>query len=292
MLLDQWVHEGIAYLARRFPMDWKERLESFTRICCYIGSDASNPALCGVIRPSHDKSGRQHPFIDFATYPSGHAARLLPYITYHFAEFYAQAGKLTGNDGKELDIESQTQRSKDLSRCIPNFVEEEAELRRRASWEGKTGAEFWSFVLPGTSTITRLNFARDVLQTLRMAANRGADRIAWGIRLPIPEGAASVAIVSFWMSLFDAVLGNQKWRPYVFWNPQNREAASLTVYFRSPNASSFAQLISPESDEGGVVDVVRRPLENLSAIGSARLKALVEQESLTWAEMLENWVKG
>jgi type VI secretion system protein ImpM len=125
-----------------------------------------------------------------------------------------------------------------------------------------------------------------------MAANRGPDRIAWGIRLPIPEGAASVAIVSFWMSLFDAVLGNQKWRPYVFWNPQNREAASLTVYFRSPNASSFAQLISPESDEGGVVDVVRRPLENLSAIGSARLKALVEQESLTWAEMLENWVKG
>jgi type VI secretion system protein ImpM len=292
MLLDQWVHEGIVYLARRFPMDWKERLEGFSRICCYIGCEGPNPALCGVIRPSRDKSGRQHPFIDFATCSTAPSLRELPYISYRFAEFYAQAGKLHGQDGLDLDIEGQMQRSNELIRCIPKFVEEVAEQQRRSNWKGKTGAEFWSAILPGSSEIARLNFARDVLQTLKMAANRGPERISWGIRLPIPAGPASMAIVSFWMSLFVAVLGNQKWRPYAFWNPQNRGAASLTVYFRSPNASSFAQLISPESDEGGVVDVVRRPLENLSAIGSVRLKALVEQESLTWTEMLENWVKG
>ena len=292
MLLDQWIHEGIAYLARRFPLDWKGRLEGFAQICCYIGCEGSSPALCGVIRASHDKSGRQYPFISFATCSNAQGMKLLPYISYHFAEFYVQAGKLKGLDGRDLDIESQMQRCNALIRSIPKFAEENSERQRAASWAGKTGAEFWSVILPGASIITRLNFARDVLQTLKMAANRGPERIAWGIRLPLPEGAASAAIVSFWMSLFVGVLGNQKWRPYVFWNPHNKTAASLTVYFRSPNASSFAQLISPESDEGGVVDVVRRPLENLAGITNERLKVLVEQESLTWPEMLENWVKG
>lgn len=290
--LDQWIHEGIAYLARRFPLDWKERLDGFAQICCYIGGDGSSPSLCGVIRASHDMSGRQHPFVDFAMCGNSEPMRLLPYISYRFAGFYAQAGRLKALDGRVLDIESQTQRSNDLIRLIPGFVETEAEGQRSANWAGRTGAEFWSSILPGADRITRLNFARDVMQTLRMAANRGPERIAWGVRLPIPGGSASAAFISFWMSLFVAVLGNLKWRPYVFWNPESKAAASLTVYFRSPNASSFAQLISPETDEGGVVDVVRRPLENLPAITNQSLIALVEQESMAWPEMLGNWVKG
>jgi type VI secretion system protein ImpM len=292
MMLDQWIHEGIAYLARRFPLDWKERLDGFAQICFYIGYEGSNPTLCGVIRASHDKSGRLHPFIDIATCSNAQGMKLLPYITYRFAEFYAQAGKLMGQDGHDLDIEKLTQRSNTLTLTIPKFVEADSERQRIASWAGKSGAEFWSAVLPGTSSITRLHFARDLLQTLKMAASRGPERISWGVRLPIPKGAASDAIVSFWMSLFVGMLGNHTWRPYLFWNPQSKASASLTVYFRSPNASSFAQLISPESDEGGVVDVLRRPLENLPAISSAHLISLAEIESLTWQQMLENWVKG
>ena len=291
-LLDQWIHEGAAYLARRFPLDWKERLDGFAQIYCYVGGEGSNPTLCGVISASRDKSGRQHPFIDFATCSNAQAMQSLPYISYRFAEFYAQGGKLKGQDGSDLDIDSLTQQSNTLGRSIPKFVETNFAQQRSESWAGKSSGEFWSAILPGANVNTRLNFARDVLQTLKMASSRGPERISWGVRLPIPAGAASEAIVSFWLSLFVGVLGNQKWRPYIFWNPQSKTASSLTVYFRSPNASSFSQLISPESDEGGVVDVVRRPLENLPGITSARLKALAEQESLTWPEMLDNWVKG
>jgi|GEM_PF-4581097 type VI secretion system protein ImpM len=291
-LLDQWIHEGIAYLARRFPLDWKERLEGFAHIHCYIGGEGSNPTLCGVICASHDKSGRQHPFVDFATCSNAQAMQSLPYISYRFADFYAHGGKLKNQDGSDLDIDSLTQQSNTLIRSIPRYVEANYSQQRNESWVGKSSAEFWSAILPSANANTRLNFARDVLQTLKMASNRGPERISWGVRLPIPSGAASDAIVSFWMSLFIGVLGNQKWRPYVFWNPQSKTVSSLTVYFRSPNASSFAQLISPESDEGGVVDVVLRPLENLAGITSTHLKNLVEKESLTWLEMLDNWVRG
>lgn len=290
--LDQWIHEGAAYLARRFPMDWKERLDGFAPICLYIGGENSNPSLCGVISASRDKSGRQHPFIEFATCSNAQAMQSLPYISYRFAEFYARCGKLKEQDGSDLDIDSLTQQSNALIRSIPRFAEADFAQQRSDSWAGKRSAEFWSAILPGANASVRLSFARDVLQTLKMAASRGPERIVWGVRLPIPAGAANEAIVSFWMSLFVGVLGNQKWRPYVFWNPLGKTASSLTVYFRSPNASSFAQLVSPESDEGGVVDVVRRPLENLPGITSARLKELAEQETLTWPEMLENWVKG
>jgi hypothetical protein len=216
----------------------------------------------------------------------------LPYISYRFADFYAHGGKLKNQDGSDLDIDSLTQQSNTLIRSIPRYVEANYSQQRNESWVGKSSAEFWSAILPSANANTRLNFARDVLQTLKMASNRGPERISWGVRLPIPSGAASDAIVSFWMSLFIGVLGNQKWRPYVFWNPQSKTVSSLTVYFRSPNASSFAQLISPESDEGGVVDVVLRPLENLAGITSTHLKNLVEKESLTWLEMLDNWVRG
>lgn len=291
-ILDQWIHEGIAYLARRFPTDWKERLDGFSRIYCYIGGDGANPSLCGVIRPSHDKSGRQHPYIDFATCSSGQVMQSLPYIALRFAEFYTQGGRLKDANGDDLDMESLMQQNHILGSLIPQFVEENFMQLRNQSWAEKSGAEFWGKILPETSAITRLNFARDVLQTLKMAANRGPERISWGIRLPIGDGAASRAIVSFWLSLFVGVLGQHKWRPHVFWNPQSKGVPSLTVYFRSPNASSFAQLICPEVDEGGVVDVLRRPLENLPEITSARLKQLVENDSLAWSEMLENWLKG
>jgi type VI secretion system protein ImpM len=291
-LLEQWIHEGAAYLARRFPLDWKERLDGFAQIYCYIGGEGSTPTLIGVITASHDKSGRQHPFIDFALCSNAQAVQSLPYISYRFAEFYAQGGKLKAMDGGDLDIESLTQHSNALVRSIPKLADTEFVQQRNASWSGKTAVEFWSAILPDTNVNVRLNFVRDVLQTLKMASSRGPERISWGVRLPIPAGSASEAVVSFWMSLFVALLGNQKWRPYVFWNPQSKTAPAVTVYFRPPNASSFSQLISPESDEGGVVDVLRRPLENLPGITSARLKQLAEQESLTWPEMLDNWVKG
>lgn len=292
MLLDQWIHEGIAYLARRFPTDWKERLDSFSRIYTYIGGEGSTPTLCGVIRASHDRSGRQHPFIDFATCSNAQLVPSLPYVSMRFSEFFVQSGNLHDQDGTDLDIDRLAQQSNELGRLIPKFAEATFVQQRAESWAGKSSAEFWQSILPGASTATRLNFARDVLQTLKMAASRGPERITWGIRLPIPGGDASTAIVSFWLSLLVGVLGNQKWRPHVFWNPQNKGASSLTLYFRSPNASSFAQLISPEVDEGGVVDVVRRPLENLPEITSARLISLAELDTLSWSEMLENWVKG
>lgn len=290
--MDQWIHEGIAYLARRFPSDWKERLGGFSPIYCYIGGEASSPTLCGVIRASQDKSGRQHPFVDFATCSNAQMMLSLPYISYRFSAYLAQCGKLKETDGSDLDIDKLMQQSNVLGSLIPPFSEASFAQQRSESWVGKSSAEFWQNILPGSNTGTRIHFARDVLQTLKMAANRGPERIAWGVRLPIPAGAASDAVVSFWLSLFVSVLGNQKWRPHVFWNPHNTEASSLTLYFRSPNASSFAQLISPESDEGGVVDVLRRPLENLPEITSSRLKNLAETDTLSWPEMLENWAKG
>ena len=291
-VMDQWIHEGIAYLSRRFPSDWKDRLDRFSPICCYIGGDHSIHSLSGVIRPSHDTSGRQHPFIDFATCSSLPVIQSLPYIPLRYAAFYKNGGNLKRLDGSDLDTDGLIQQSVALALMIPKFNEDDFKEQRKVSWAGKTSLEFWDSILPGTSSITRINFARDVLQTLKMAASRGPERIAWGLRLPILEGNASNAIVSFWMSLLVGVLGSQKWRPHVFWFPQNNGAATLTLYFRSPNASSFAQLICPEVDEGGVVDLVRRPLENLPEITSAHLKNLVEIETSNWSEMLEDWIKG
>lgn len=291
-VLDQWVHEGIAYLAKRFPSDWKERIANFGCIHCYLGGDGSALSICGVIRPSQDASGRQHPYIDFATSSSLPVAQSLPYIAVRYAEFYRQGGNLTKRDGRGMDMEELMLQSVKLGRSIPKFVEAEFLQKRNASWAGKTAAEFWESILPDTSAITRMNFARDLLQTLKIVANRSPERIAWGIRLPIPEGRGGALVISFWMSLLVGVLKNQKWRPHVFWFEKNDGNTTLTLFFRSPNASSFAQLICPEVDEGGVVDVVRRPLENLPEITSPNIKILVELNTLSWHEMLENWIKG
>lgn len=290
--LDQWIHEGIAYIARRFPSDWKDRLGKFGQIRCYIGGEGAIPALCGVICASQDKSGRQHPFMEFATCPNTHTMQSLPFVALRFSKFYTSAGKLNMQDGSDLDVDHLIKQNDAMRRLISTFAESMQIEQRNESWAGRSNAEFWEYVLPGACGINRLNFARDILQTLKMAANRGPERIAWGVRLPIAQGAASNALVSFWLSLFVGVLGQYKWRPHIFWNQEKNGTSSLTVYFRSPNASSFAQLICPGVDEGGVVDVVRRPLENLPEITSAGLKKLVGNDTLTWSEMLENWLKG
>jgi type VI secretion system protein ImpM len=290
-VMDQWVHEGIAYLARRFPSDWKERLNAFGRINAYLGSEGANPGFCGVIQPSNDKSGRQHPFIDFVTSTNASLATL-PYLSYRYADFLKAGSKLKDEAGADLDVDKLILQSNAQALGIPAYDEQQLAQQLAQSWSGKTSADFWESIMPGASVASRLSFARDVLQTLKMAANRGPERIAWGVRLPIPAGVASDAVVAFWLSLFLGVLGNFKWRPHVFWNPQHNGAKALTIYFRSPNASSFAQLICPEVDEGGVVDVLRRPLENLPEITSNPLKNVVETPALTWPDMLQNWLKG
>ena len=290
--LDQWMHEGIAYLARRFPVDWKERLERFNQIRCYVAGEGATPALCGVIRPSQDKSGRHFPFMEFATSPYTPMTQSLPFVALQFADFYTKGGRLKRRDGSDLDIDSLVQQSDSLCRLVPPFSESKLVHQRNKIWADKNNAEFWEYIMPGTSQIQRLNFARDVMQTLKMAANRGPERIAWGVRLPLAHGAANNALVSFWLNLFVCLLGQYKCRPHVFWNPENKGASALTMYFRSPNASSFAQLICPEVDEGGVVDVLRRPLENLPEITNLHLKEIVESNKLTWPEMLEKWTKG
>ena len=290
--IDQWIHEGIAYLARRFPSDWKDRLDGFSRIRCYIAGEGNIPSLCGLIRPSQDKSGRQHPFMDFVTCPNTQIIPSLPFVALRFAAFYARSGKLRTQNGDDLDIDGLVQQSNVLARLVPPFSESALLQQKNENWVGRTSSEFWETILPGKGGMARLNFARDILQTLKMAANRGPERIAWGIRLPIAQGPAGNALVSFWLSLFVGVLGNHKWRPHVFWNPESKGAPSLTVYFRPPNTSSFAQLICPEVDEGGVVDVVRRPLEYLPEITSLHLKKIVVSSTLTWSELLESWLKG
>jgi type VI secretion system protein ImpM len=290
-VMDQWVHEGIAYLARRFPSDWKERLNAFGRINVYIGSEGANPGICGVLQPSNDKSGRQHPFIDFVTSTNA-SLTTLPYIGYRYADFLKKGGMLKDESGGDMDVDKLILQSNAQALSILAYDEHALAQQLGQNWAGKTSADFWENILPAASTVSRLNFARDVLQTLKMAANRGPERIAWGVRLPIPAGVASEAVVAFWLSLICRVLGNQKWRPHIFWNPQHSGAKALTIYFRSPNASSFAQLICPEVDEGGVVDVLRRPLENLPEITSTQLKSLVDTPAMTWQDMLQNWLKG
>ena len=289
--IDQWIHEGIAYLARRFPADWKERIVGFNQISCYISGEGLTPAIIGVIRPSQDKSGRHHPFMEFAISSSAQVAHTLPFVALRFADFYTKSGRLRKRNGSDLDIEGLVQQNYYLCRLIPPFSETKLKQQRDKIWAGRTSAEFWEAILPAANSMQRLNFVRDVMQTLKMAANRGPERIAWGVRLPLAKGAANNALVSFWLSLFVKVLGHHKWRPHVFWNPESRSDSALTIYFRSPNASSFAQLICPEVDEGGIVDVVRRPLENLPEITNLHIKKIVESSMMSWPEMLENWTK-
>lgn len=290
--LEQWMFEGIAYLGKRSPAHWKERLESFTKINFYMAGEGSSPAVSGVITASQDASGRQHPFVEFAASQPLVLKQSLPYISLQYSDFYTQAGALRSPEGKALDIDELIQKNTQLASRLDKFDETALVKKRNEIWAGKTQVDFWEKVLPQASQNARLNFTRDVLQTLKLAAGRGPERVAWGVRLPIAGGADNSALVSFWLTLFVKALEGHSWRPHVLWNSPDKHGASLMLYFRTPNPSGFAQMLCQEVDEGGVVDVVRRPLENLPEVTQANLKKMLGSEPMSWNDMLENWIKG
>lgn len=288
--LDQWIHEGIAYLGRRFPADWKERLGSFATLRFYIGGEVSQPALSGIIRASQDKSGRQHPFVSFSAVKDVAPANLVPYVPFYFRAFSEPAEVLDGSDGQPLELDALIAHHSTLAQLVPVFSEAELAGMQRDSWQALDMGAFWSRILADAGESRRAAFVRDVVQTLRMAANRGPKRTGWGIRLPLPQTGEREAYVSFWLSMVYAVFDDVKWRPHIFWSAVGSGLdAAVTIYFREPSASSFAQLICPECDEGGVVDAARRPLDNMPEVTDPNILNVARNASISLTDGLVLW---
>lgn len=288
--LDQWIHEGIAYLVRRYPSDWKERISEFPAINFFVAGEKSGAVVSGVIQPSHDNTGRRHPIVNFSILGKMNPTAMLPLVPFHFENFYSAANLLGNGASESMSLESFIKNNTSLLTEIPDLGASNCSQRRADTNANITMEDFWNDVFPDFSIDQRLIFLRDVIQTLRLVANRGPLRTAWGIRFPLNQTGARNMSVSFWLSLITSFVGDGKWYPYVFWTDRGEGLmAALTVYFRTPGASSFAQLICPECDEGGVVDLVRRPLENMPEVMDENLNTLAIGQSMTLDEGIRIW---
>ncbi len=289
-LLDQWIHEGIAYLVRRFPGDWKERVSGFPAINFYVAGERSGAVISGVVQPSHDNTGRHHPIINFSMLKNMSPASILPLVPFHYEDFYSAANVLGNGASESLSLDAFIEKNIQLTSELPDLKDSDCSQRRSEVFSETTMKSLWADVLPEFDQSRRLTFIRDMTQTLRLAANRGPLRTAWGIRFPLGTKDQRNTEVSFWLSLVISYVGDEKWLPHVFWS-ENGEGlmAALTVYFRAPGASSFAQLVSPECDEGGVVDLVRRPLENMPEVSEENLKDLADGRELNLEQGLHAW---
>ncbi|MFV1992439.1 MAG: type VI secretion system-associated protein TagF [Acidiferrobacterales bacterium] len=289
-MLDQWIHEGIAYLVRRFPGDWKERVSGFPAINFYVAGDGNGAVISGVIQPSHDNTGRHHPIVNFSMLKNMNPVAILPLVPFHFEDFYSAASILGNGASESLALDAFTQKNISLASELPDLKVSNCAQRRSGVFTETTMSKFWADVVPDFDQTRRLTFIRDIIQTLRLAANRGPLRTAWGIRFPLGTKNQRNMEVSFWLSLVTSYVADDKWRPHVFWTEEGEGLmAALTLYFRAPGASSFAQLVCPECDEGGVVDLVRRPLENMPEITEQNLTDLANGEFLNLEQGLQAW---
>ncbi len=252
--LDQWLQEGVG-LAARGRGDGSEAPDDWVHNGVFDGTEEDRAVLF-TVRPSHDQSGRQYPFVVFEIPgPRGRdaSAGFLPLCSQAFF------------DGATA-VMRQPWRHEPLP-TVPGWVDRIADQPRvpaRAAL-GDLGAErLLDDLYPGFAAGARVLHLQRTVELMRQVERRTAPRVPWGVRLPLTLAAPEVAI-SWWLRLPEGVLGRRSWRPCYLWrSASGAEGAcgDLLLFFRTPPTQLVTYLLQGRGLNGVVVDPSDGAAEN------------------------------
>lgn len=248
--LDRWVQEGFAQMALSDNRDWT--LPPVAHHFVFPGSDDDRSVLA-TIGPSHDSSGRQYPFgvafrlseADTHLDPAPLAIAARPFFEGTLSllrhpwrgERPAALAPRLQSLAASAAVGDAGSRSRVGLACLRDTSAEV--IRQAADQAGCAAGRLLS----------------TVADCCRQVGLRTPQRTAWGLRLPLSGGAQDYALVTFWLQLVRALVG-QSWRGAWVWTApdQRRLAASLTVYFRAPSPYCLRHLQEAPPRDGTLQD--------------------------------------
>jgi len=256
--LEQWLQEGVGWLARKYPAGWPEPCRNFP--CCHFlqSGGEQERTLIGVLAPGRDRSGRHYPVVLFTHSAERlfHEMRALPPLVYR--DFLAAADAVCRHDWQDEPLAQLLQRVDGLETALPPLQRRPLLAQQIELLQAVPMADFWEGIAPELDADERERLFQTLFNALRTVARRSAAHTPWGLRLPIPSAGDQSPAVIFWLQLVESILEDRTWRAHCFWSREPQQPYSdLTLFFRPLPASFLPALLNAETDVNTTFDLMR-----------------------------------
>lgn len=283
--LDVWIQEGTSFLARTRGSAWPDAFRNFPGTHFVLTGGEQERTVIGTLIGSRDRGGRGYPFLIFCALDDPLFRQMQAVAPLYYSEFFGKAEEICGEKWSSEPVSLLLSRVDSLFRRDDVLTRRLLLERQISALEKIESGRFWEGVLPAGDHGARERLFASVFDALRQIARRGASRIHWGLRLPLPSEADLRPFVVFWVQLIESALEDRTLRAHYFWNRSGEEGgAGLTVFFRPPPASYLLPVIEPEGHDGTLFDPLRETPS--TSFGNPDLRKMLGSDEASLLEIL------
>jgi type VI secretion system protein ImpM len=255
--LDEWIQQGYYHHSRDVQMRHEKiELNEYIYSFVFTGQRENSSLLMGTIMGSHDKCGRQFPFVVFKQLPKQATEALTSTLPCAYRTFFENSLEfcLTDWDMQPITVVRGWVESLDAgSEVIPRKILLESEVNALQEISKK---KFWCDMLQDSAQVNAPLVVEAMKDLLDTVVRKSPLRTSWGIEVPLPGNGRSYQHVSFWVHAAECLLGDRGWRPHYIWgNMTNCYRQTLYLFFRPVSPIFFSHLLGHRVDNGILINL-------------------------------------
>ncbi len=292
--LDQWLQESLYQAARQLPSDWAELYRGAPPFQFCFQDDTADTAECllvGMLWPSHDKSGRNFPFVmALCDSREGIGRGMVPYVPIMYKDFLEESRILVSAGMNGMSLSELTSGAGRLSAPPPD--EMGASYQRFQDYLDATAAEkFWTRQFGDFENPGKFLLIKNLIDVFEPLTSGKSARGSLGVRFPLcGENPFHQEDASFWILLGSQLLRNLELMPNVLWGvPRGGEKTYLYFFTHRPPVKTIVPLLRPSVESDVVYRLDEDNRDNMmQSIGGLppRYRYALESRDLTLRGLL------
>jgi type VI secretion system protein ImpM len=285
LLIDKWLQDGISIAKSKLKNDWKEVYENtpvFNFIYPYTGT--KNLTL-GTLYPSHDKSGRNFPFLIFdligRSYYQSQPAHIL-LMNFHrklnsFDDYF---------DGKQDSGSLSNLNNVNLNNVIDSTIKNDF----NKFLNEKTMEKFWEDTLGSIEDLQKYSILNNLYQNLAHLKSSSSIIISFGIKITFQKVQNNFEFyLGFFLQLILTIINKQFLIPSIFWTKNTNSSNIIYIFFNRPTPFNFLDLlyVNENSDRVLIANKYETEEKLFESIAS-NLKLLLDKNDLKLLQFLQS----
>jgi type VI secretion system protein ImpM len=288
--LDEWVQQGYFHHSKSLQTTADQLgLQNYTYHFVFTGSGESPSSVIGAMMGSHDKCGRQYPFVLFKMLPNQYTESLSSSLPCAYQAFFDNAINLCSTDWSLQPINMLKKRVDALNvmkEPISRAYLMESEI---IALDAIRRDDFWREML-GDDAKDKAPVYIEVMKDLLATVVRKLPlRTSWGIEIPLPANERTHVHVSFWVRVAETMLGCRGWRPHYIWGDVNDPVnQSLYLFFRPVTPIFFSHLLGRRADNGILINL-RNECKNQNQVSEMARKIAIMDPDDHMVSAFDEW---
>jgi type VI secretion system ImpM family protein len=255
--LDEWIQQGYAHHSRGFQTRHQSmELHDYVYHFVFTGSGYHHCSVLGAMMGSHDKCGRQFPFVIFKLLPNQNTKDLTSTFPCAYRSFLDKALTLCSTDWSLQPITILMKRVDALNTAGVIFSRRQLLESEMSALQAIKKDEFWRDMLGDSAQGHAPRYVEVMKELMEIVVRKSPLSTSWGIEIPLPGNDHCHEHVSFWVHAAECLLGARGWRPHYIWGDgKNQDRQTLYLFFRPVSPIFFSHLLGNRVDNGILISL-------------------------------------